>query len=109
MAGHRLREQKPALDVGGRPLHSAPAFIPITFESAVLSASLFALLALLALCRLPELHSPLFDADGFERASRDTFWLGIDERDRSFNEVQVERDLHDVGALHVARARRRTR
>jgi hypothetical protein len=97
------------LDVGGRPLHSAPAFIPITFESGVLAASLTACFVWLLLCHLPQLYSPLFDVPGFERASIDRFWVGVDERDPWFNEVQTERDLRDVGALSVARAHRRSR
>ncbi|MFT3773132.1 MAG: DUF3341 domain-containing protein [Minicystis sp.] len=97
------------LNVGGRPLNSAPAFIPITFEAGVLTAGLTGLFLLILLCRLPNLYNPLDDVPGFERASIDTFWVGIDESDTLFNEVQIERDLRDLGAIHVARARWRTR
>ncbi|APR76323.1 ABC-type Fe3+ transport system protein [Minicystis rosea] len=97
------------LNVGGRPLDSTPAFIPITFEAGVLTAGLSGLFILTLLCRLPDLYSPLVDVPGFERASIDTFWVGIDERDPSFNEVQIERDLRDLGAVTVARTRERAR
>jgi hypothetical protein len=97
------------LNVGGRPLNSVPAFIPITFEAGVLSAALTGCFLLLLLCRLPALYSPLFDVPGFERASVDRFWVGVDDRDPWFNEVQTERDLRELGALSVARAQRRTR
>lgn len=73
------------LNVGGRPLHSAPAFIPITFESAVLSSAVTGFVALLWLCGLPRLHHPLFAIDGFERASIDRFWLGVADRDPVFD------------------------
>jgi hypothetical protein len=63
------------LNIGGRPYHSAPAFIPITFEMAVLFASAAALISALVLGGLPRLWHPVFEIDGFERASIDRFWL----------------------------------
>ena len=63
------------LDVGGRPLHSAPMFIPVTFETAVLCAALAALVAFLWTAGLPRLRHPLFDVPGFERATRDRYFL----------------------------------
>lgn len=96
------------LNVGGRPLVSTPAFIPITFESAVLTAGLSGLFAFILLCRLPELYTPLSEVPGFERSTIDAFFVGVDERDPSFNEVQVERDLREIGAFAVNRARWRS-
>ncbi len=63
------------LDVGGRPLHSAPMFIPVTFETTVLCAALAALVAFLWTAGLPRLRHPLFDVPGFERATRDRYFL----------------------------------
>jgi Alternative complex III, ActD subunit len=89
------------LDVGGRPLHSAPAFIPITFESTVLFASVAAFIALWIGSRLPEPWSPLTEVDGFERASIDRFWLGIDVRDEHYDPQRSEAELLAAGALQV--------
>src|SRR5581483_5255869 len=52
------------LNVGGRPLHSWPAFVPVTFELMVLAASLSATVALFVGNRLPQPHHPLFGAPG---------------------------------------------
>ncbi|MEZ4333614.1 MAG: DUF3341 domain-containing protein [Myxococcota bacterium] len=65
------------IDVGGRPLHSAPAFVPITFEGGVLIAAFAAFFGLLRLARLPRLWQPVFEVAGFERASIDRFWLAL--------------------------------
>jgi hypothetical protein len=97
------------INVGGRPPNSAPTFIPITFETAVLTASISGVFLLLVLCRLPLLYTPLFDVEGFERSSIDTFWVGVDDRDPQFDASEIERALRDLGARTVARARRRQR
>jgi hypothetical protein len=86
------------INVGGRPLNSAPAFIPITFETAVLSASVIGFVALLALCRLPRLYSPVFEIPGFDRVTTDRFWLAIDESDEVFD-PKVQDELAQLGAV----------
>ncbi len=90
------------IDVGGRPLDSIPAFIPIAFESGVLAASLAGFLAMLVSCGLPRLHHPMFEVDGFERASVDRFWLGVDRADPCFDE-SVSDALEGAGALRCER------
>jgi hypothetical protein len=90
------------LNVGGRPLHSAPAFIPITFEMSVLGAATAIVVALLWCVRLPRLWHPVFQVDGFERASIDRFWLGVDVTDPRFVAPRLEDELRELGALRVA-------
>lgn len=65
------------LNVGGRPLGSYPADVPIVFEAAVLAASSAAFAGVLLGSRLPRLHHRLFEVDGFERTSIDRFWLVV--------------------------------
>jgi hypothetical protein len=72
------------LDIGGRPLHSWPAFIPATFEVTILGAAVAAVLAMLVLNGLPRLHHPLFEVEEFELASRNRFFLCLPARDPVF-------------------------
>jgi hypothetical protein len=92
------------INVGGRPPHSPLAFVPITFETGVLWTALFGMAALFFAARLTELHHPVFDVPGFERASIDTYWLGIDRRDRMFNLVSTSDDLAAQRPLLIAEA-----
>ena len=72
------------VNIGGRPLHSWPAFIPATFEITILGAAVAAVLAMLLLNGLPQLYHPLFEVEEFELASRNRFFLCLPARDPVF-------------------------
>lgn len=89
------------LIVGSRPAHAAPAFVPITFETTVLFAGFSALFSCLFLCGLPRLWHPMFEVEGFESATIDRFWIGVDAKDRLFDENSLRSVLAGCGALQV--------
>lgn len=93
------------LNVGGRPPHTPLMFVPITFELTVLFAALAAFLAVFLLSGLPRLWHPVFEVDGFERATIDRFWLGVDSRDPQFEDANGTSLLRELGALRVTLVR----
>lgn len=64
-------------DVGGRPFLSWQVFLLAPFYVAVLAASVAGVLVLVLGSDLLRLHHPLFAVEGFERASRDRFFLAV--------------------------------
>ena len=90
------------INIGGRPLHSWPAFIPITFELTVLGAALAGFFGSLALNGLPRLHHPVFSAPGFERASVDRFFLCIEAADPKFEMAKTKAFLLQLNPEEVA-------
>jgi hypothetical protein len=90
------------LNVGGRPLHSAPAFVPITFEMGVLGAALAGIVLFFILAGLPQLYHPVFSTEGFASATSDRFWVGVDSRDPAFDQPRLRRELDELGALRIS-------
>jgi hypothetical protein len=72
-------------EIGARPLHSWPMFVPITFEMTILVAAFAAFFAVLAGNRLPRLAHPVFDAPDFDLATRNRFFLFLPCDDPAFD------------------------
>ena len=89
------------LNIGGRPLNSWPAFVPVMFELTVLFASFAALGGMLALNGLPRPYHPLFAVDQFERASVDRFFLLIKADDERFEQEPTRAFLEGLGPEEV--------
>jgi hypothetical protein len=85
------------LITGGKPLNSAEAFVPITFETMVLYASFGAIAGMLLLNGLPRLYHPVFRSLGFARATTDGFFLAVEAGDPQFDRRETPALLEAAG------------
>lgn len=89
------------LNIGGRPKHAIPAWVPIVFETTVIFAGTTAFFSWLFLCGMPRLWHPLFEIDGFERATVDRYFLTVGADDPRYDFQRTMLRLGELGAYRV--------
>jgi hypothetical protein len=90
------------LNVGGRPLHSWPTFLPVTAIVAIMMAAVAVTFGMFALNRLPQFYHPLFNVQAFARASQDGFFLCIGADDALFSLEETQYFLESLRPRSVA-------
>jgi hypothetical protein len=90
------------INVGGRPLHSAPQWVPITFELGVLFSAFAIFFGSLGLFGFPRPYHPVFEDEEFRRASINSFWISVETKDDAAHNERVLQRLRELGAAHVS-------
>jgi hypothetical protein len=90
------------LNIGGKPPHSWPAFIVITFEMTILFAGISAVLGMLAFNGLPMPYHPVFNVPRFAFASKDRFFLIVFSSDKKYNAAETRRFLEALDPRSIS-------
>nr|BFD67333.1 DUF3341 domain-containing protein [Bdellovibrio sp. HAGR004] len=86
-----------AVNVGGKPFFSLPAFVPIMFELTILFSALSSVAALFYACGIPRLDPPVIDPD----LSCHKFAIFIPHNDTGYDEAKIEQMFKELGATEV--------
>lgn len=88
------------LIIGGKPMWSLPAFVPVMFECTILFAALSSVGALLWICGLPKVDPPVIDP----ALSSHKFGLFVPSNDNGFDAAKVEQLFRSLGADEVKKS-----
>ena len=86
------------VNVGGKPLYSWPALVPITFEGGILAGGVMTFIALLVACGLPKFKPFVLDPN----ITNNKFALVIPEKD-NLGIQDPSTFLKEIGAYEVKR------
>jgi hypothetical protein len=89
-----------AINVGGKPFWSLPAFIPICFELTVLFAALCSVGALIYAAGLPKIDPPIIDKD----LTSHKFAIFIPSTDVGYDEQKIQDMFRSLGAAEIKKA-----
>ena len=90
------------VNIGGRPFHSWPSFIIVTFEMTILFSGLSSVFGMLALNGLPMPYHPVFNVPQFDAASKDKFFIIIFASDKNYDSVRTRAFLEGLDPLSVS-------
>jgi len=90
------------LNIAGKPTNSWPLYIPPTFEMTVLTSALVGVISMFILNGLPMPYHPMFNAENFNRASTDRFFLTIEAEDALFDREGTLAFMNTLGADNVS-------
>jgi hypothetical protein len=88
------------INVGGKPMFSLPAFIPIVFEVTVLFGALCSVAGMLWLCDLPKVDPPIMHPD----ITSHKFALFIPISDHGYDEPKIRDMMKSMGASEIIKA-----
>jgi len=90
------------VNVGGRPYHSWPSFIIVTFEMTILFGGISAVFGMLALNGLPMPYHPVFNVPRFVLASKDRFFLIVFATDPKYDAKGTRQFLESLHARSIS-------
>lgn len=85
------------VNIGGKPMFSLPAFVPIIFELTILFAALSSVGAMFYLCNMPQIDPPVIDPD----LTSHKFAIFIPENETGYDFAKIEKIFKDLGAAEV--------
>lgn len=85
------------INVGGKPLFSLPAFIPILFELTVLFAALSSVAALFYFTGMPRINPPVIDPD----LTSHKFAIFVPENETGYDAQKLETFYKGLGATQI--------
>jgi hypothetical protein len=88
--------------IGGRPFHSWPWFIIVTFELTILFGGLSSAIGMLALNGLPMPYHPVFNVPEFAKCSENKFFLVVFSSDPKYDPAATRSFLNGLAPRMIA-------
>ena len=88
-------------NVAGRPYHSWPSFIIITFELTILFGGLSAVIGMLGLNGLPMPYHPVFNVPEFSKVTDNKFFLVVFSSDPNYDPARTRSFLSSLSPRMV--------
>ncbi|HEY4843690.1 MAG TPA: DUF3341 domain-containing protein [Terriglobales bacterium] len=90
------------VNIGGRPYHSWPSFIIVTFELTILFGGVSSMIGMLALNGLPMPYHPVFNVPEFTKASENKFFLVVFSSDPNYDAAHTRSFLEGLAPRMIA-------